>query len=245
MPPEVETLEQANSEMQPGELQDGEAKDAETAELDYKALYENEKAVREKLERDERSRDIQRISQKKRDDMLQAIFERVEKGDLTTAQATTAIKEGESRIESEAASPTQATMESALKDTETRIKSVVLSLGLGKEDGAFVELTDTRANHLNALFEQAIKAYNGGKYEVAEAWRDAATRELSRLTAQVGSERSKPQSGLGLNERNGRGAAVGMSDQVLVNRYSKGESMTVAESLRAIKAMDNGVYPTK
>lgn len=252
MPPEVETLEgTAISETTPS-TPEGETEGVATEELDYKALYEGEKATREKIERDQRARDIQLLSQKRQQElvtqthaMTQAIFARLAKGEIDEREAQVAITQGVSQLQQDVASPPQETMRQTLLSTETEIKQALVTLGLGKDDAGTVEIADERANHLNDLWDEAVKAYREKKYEASEAWRDSAMRELKRLQAQVTAEKGRGRSGLGLNERNGRGAAAGMSLQEKVNRFAKGERMSTADMLAAGKAMDDGMYPTK
>ena len=256
MPPEVETLEETAILETPIGAPEGDAGSV-TKEPDYKAEYERltaelatEKTLREKVERDQRARDIQLLSQKKQQEILtqthamtKDIFARLIKGEIDEDQAQIAITQGVSKLQEEAVTPPQEVMRTTLLSTEEELTQGLLTLGLGKDDAGKVEITDARANHLNDLWDEALKAFREKRYEASEAWRDSTLRELKRLTTSMATEQAKSKAGLGLNERNGRGAAAGMSDQALVNRYAQRAPMSTAESLRAIKAMDNGIYP--
>jgi len=251
MPPEVETLEgTAISETSPGEPR-GDAETTETEEPDYKALWEQEKATRERVEQNVRARDIQLLSQKKQQEIqaridakTDAILAKLESGELTKAEAKSAIQEG---IRAEVTSPPQETARTALLSSEEEIKQGLLAIGLGKDDAGSVEISDSRANHLNDLWDEAVKAYREKRYEASEAWRDSAMRELKRLTTQVEGDKTRPKGGLGLNDRNGRGAAAGQSDQSWLDLYSDEERggipATPENTKRARELFERGLRP--
>jgi|TARA_R110000787_G_scaffold46819_6_gene113676 hypothetical protein len=205
-----------------------------------------ERTAREKIERDQRNQLISTMKQRERDakvdktlTLVQQILDKQNNGEMDEAEAKVAIQQGVTKIEDEVSSTSvrQSLLET-LKVNEATLKEQGAAIGLGEF------LQDSKAENVVLFWNEAADAFNTGNLDLAEKMRSHALREFATLKERLETEQASPKRGnLSLNERNGSGAS-GQSAQALVNRYSRGESMPMADTLRAIKAMDEGTYPT-
>lgn len=250
MPEDIATLEQtADSETTPSEPVEGDAEEETTEELDYRALWEESERAKKQLELDQRARNIQLLSEKKKQEMIaethkmtKAVFDRFNKGEIDAGEAQEALGQDVANLLT-AAAPQESTRVTMV-EFEATIRKDLTDWGMATEgaDG-LLNVKDQRADNLIDFWHEGVKAYRAKEFAVAEAWRKAAVAERNRLATQVSADKAKPKSGLGLNDRTPRGTSGGTSEQALVNKLAKGEAMSPTEMARAGAAMDRGIYP--
>ena len=210
---------------------------------DYKTLYEQaqaqldrERVAREKNEQDQRSRDIQLVKQRQKDAMsaetnklVASIAKRLNVGEIDDYDIAAAVETGVNEIYNAAdVVNVKEDMRSQMVAMQAQLKEEGKTLGLGEE------LDDPRAENVTAMWNEAVQAYQEGKFDIAEVRRRDTLRELDIVKKSLSSPR---KTGMSLNERT-PASGGGQSDQATWDAFGRGEIKWSKRVVEAGKRLD-------